>query len=59
MAKTNLDKFLVIEEMMNEAQNLMETYLDALHERYEYMIVLRKEYIGAICCTSKSTATSY
>ncbi|MCO4349250.1 hypothetical protein [Staphylococcus agnetis] len=46
MAKTNLDKFLVIEEMMNEAQDLMETYLNALHERYEYMIVLRKEYTG-------------
>ncbi|HHD1124082.1 TPA: hypothetical protein ACN1ZG_002277, partial [Staphylococcus aureus] len=44
MATTNLDKFLVIEEMMSEAQGLMETYLDALHERYEYMIVLRKEY---------------
>ncbi|HDA2604657.1 TPA: hypothetical protein R8C65_002774 [Staphylococcus aureus] len=44
MATTNLDKFLVIEEMMSEAQGLMETYLDALHERYDYMIVLRKEY---------------
>ncbi|HHS2979125.1 TPA: hypothetical protein ACTEOU_002806 [Staphylococcus argenteus] len=29
---------------MSEAQGLMETYLDALHERYDYMIVLRKEY---------------
>ncbi|NDQ43850.1 hypothetical protein GZ144_09345 [Staphylococcus aureus] len=53
MAKTNLDKFLVIEEMMNEAQNLMETYLDALHERYEYMLVLRKEYTGLSAALAK------
>ncbi|WP_215392875.1 hypothetical protein [Staphylococcus aureus] len=46
MTKTNLDKFLVIEKMMEEAQDLMETYLDALRDRYEYMIVLRKEYTG-------------
>ncbi|EHV5288590.1 hypothetical protein K0T85_002426 [Staphylococcus pseudintermedius] len=44
MAKTNLDKFLVIEEMMNEAQGLLEPYLARLEERYEYMNVLRKEY---------------
>ncbi|MDF0332399.1 hypothetical protein O0M98_11675 [Staphylococcus pseudintermedius] len=44
MAKTNLDKFLAIEEMMSEAQSLMTVYLNTLHERYDYMVVLRREY---------------
>ena len=44
MANTNLDKFLVIEQMMDEAQGLMEPYLSSLEQRYEYMNVLRKEY---------------
>lgn len=44
MANSNLDKFLVIEQMMNEAQGLMEPYLSSLEQRYEYMNVLRKEY---------------
>lgn len=44
MATTNLDKFLTIEQMMNEAQGLMEPYLSSLEGRYEYMNVLRQEY---------------
>ncbi|HDJ2043795.1 TPA: hypothetical protein PPU67_002730 [Staphylococcus aureus] len=44
MATTNLDKFLTIEQMMNEAQGLMEPYLSSLEARYEYMNVLRQEY---------------
>ena len=44
MANSNLDKFLVIEKMMDEAQGLMEPYLSSLEQRYEYMNVLRKEY---------------
>ena len=44
MANSNLDKFLVIEKMMDEAQGLMEPYLSSLEKRYEYMNVLRKEY---------------
>lgn len=44
MAKSNLDKFLEIEEMMDEAEGLMEPYLRSLEDRYEYMNVLRKEY---------------
>lgn len=44
MATTNLDKFITIEQMMNEAQGLMEPYLSNLEARYEYMNVLRKEY---------------
>ncbi|ELP8663706.1 hypothetical protein QTV19_002629, partial [Staphylococcus pseudintermedius] len=44
MAKTNLDKFLAIEEMMSEVQSLMTVYLNTLHERYDYMVVLRREY---------------
>ncbi|HBM8065467.1 TPA: hypothetical protein L0X42_002431, partial [Staphylococcus aureus] len=44
MANSNLDKFKVIEQMMDEAQGLMEAYLSSLEERYEYMNVLRKEY---------------
>ncbi|KIX91497.1 hypothetical protein TP70_02025, partial [Staphylococcus microti] len=44
MATTNLDKFLIIEKMMSEARELLESYLNSMEERYEYMIVLRKEY---------------
>ncbi|HHU5551284.1 TPA: hypothetical protein ACUIEP_002728 [Staphylococcus aureus] len=44
MTTTNLDKFLTIEQMMNEAQGLMEPYLSSLEARYEYMNVLRQEY---------------
>ncbi|HDE6300885.1 TPA: hypothetical protein PDR50_002317, partial [Staphylococcus aureus] len=44
MAKSNLDKFLVIEQMMDEAESLMEPYLSSLEDRYEYMNVLRREY---------------
>ena len=35
MANTNLDKFLVIEQIMDEAQGLMEPYLSSLEQRYE------------------------
>lgn len=42
--KSNYDKFLEIEEMMDEAKELMKPYLTALEGRYEYMNVLRKEY---------------
>lgn len=44
MAKSNLDKFIEIESMMEEAKSLMEPYETALEGRYEYMNVLRKEY---------------
>ncbi|HAC5789067.1 TPA_asm: hypothetical protein GZX72_14695 [Listeria monocytogenes] len=35
--KTNLDKFMEIEQMMNEAQSLMSSYLEDLEERYHAM----------------------
>lgn len=44
MAKSNLDKFIAIESMMDEAEGLKEPYLEALEERYDYMNVLRREY---------------
>ncbi|WP_193018633.1 hypothetical protein [Staphylococcus equorum] len=44
MAKTNYDKFLKIETMMDEARELMQPYEDALKERYDYMNELRREY---------------
>lgn len=44
MVVTNLDKFIEIEQMMNQAEGMMEDYLSKLRERYEYMNVLRKEY---------------
>ena len=44
MAKSNLDKFREIEDMMEEAEGLMVPYKEALQGRYEYMNVLRKEY---------------
>ena len=44
MAKSNLDKFLEIESMMEEAKRLMAPYEEALEERYAYMNELRREY---------------
>lgn len=44
MGKSNLDKFLEIESMMDEAKALMTPYEEALAERYEYMNDLRREY---------------
>lgn len=44
MTKSNLDKFLKIESMMEEAKALMTAYEEALEERYEYMNDLRREY---------------
>src|SRR5699024_6301172 len=44
MGKSNLDKFLEIESMMDEAKALMIPYEEALEERYEYMNDLRREY---------------
>lgn len=44
MANTNLDKFMQIERMMNEADSLMNVYLAVLQERHEYMSEYRVEY---------------
>ena len=44
MAKSNLDKFLEIESMMEEAKRLMAPYEEALEDRYAYMNELRREY---------------
>lgn len=44
MAATNLDKFIEIEEMMQQAEGEMERYLRQLKARYHYMNVLRREY---------------
>lgn len=41
---SNLDKFKDIENMMNEVQSEMESYLKVLLERHEYMNTYRKEY---------------
>src|SRR5699024_10456203 len=43
MGKSNLDKFLEIESMMDEVKALMIPYEEALEERYEYMNDLRRE----------------
>lgn len=41
---TNLDKFLDIETMMDEAKPLMNEYKEVLEERQTYMSVYRSEY---------------
>lgn len=44
MAKSNLDKFLEIEKMMEDAESYMESYLSKLKERYDYMNEYRRLY---------------
>jgi len=44
MMSTNLDKFRVIEKMMEEARPLMVAYLAVLDERQAYMSIYRSEY---------------
>lgn len=44
MVKTNLDKFIEIENMMNEAESHMSEYENKLKERYDYMNNLRREH---------------
>ncbi|HDK8139771.1 MULTISPECIES: hypothetical protein [Staphylococcus] len=61
---TNLDKFLTIEKMMQEAEEHMEVYLSALEKRYEYMNDYRREYsnlshtLGRIVQSIKSSSES-
>lgn len=41
---TNLDKFYDIEVMMDEAETYMDSYLDVLRERHDYMSEYRAEF---------------